>query len=381
MSDLDTHAQAGIAAVNEQQYEAAIASFEKAVAIAPERPDMNNALGMAHMHRGDVGGAIPYLEKAKTLSDAFPDGEHADMKVHFFTGLASAYQLTDRVADAKAVLRETVSRFPDHPDAALQLGQLLLDTTEVTEGIRLYKSLAEHPGLDDERREAAAAVAGAIEAFLDVDEPPTVFLEAHASSYKEYFDDIASNQPDWYAEAARMARGEDGEVKPILAEGARPYAMVRVDMVNPTTGEVAGVYSEAEPMVVAVDGLEPLAQLSILFPWEDPPFDTWVCSRCPWHWLPIIIQMQPSDGAAEALDDAIGSWYLAGYNGDFGDADSGRFHYIGDLEDVGNGGVATVVDLGRARFDAIPNLINRLSVLHETFPIRRLLIGGGRLPD
>jgi hypothetical protein len=37
--------------------------------------------------------------------------------------------------------------------------------------------------------------------------------------------------------------------------------------------------------------------------------------------------------------------------------------------------------LGRARFDAIPNLINRLSVLHETFPIRRLLIGGGRLPD
>ena len=105
-----------------------------------------------------------------------------------------------------------------------------------------------------------------------------------------------------------MARGEDGEVKPILAEGARPYAMSSVDLVNPANNEIAGVYSEAEPMVVAVDGLEPLAQLSILFPWEDPPFETWVCTRCPWHWLPLIIQMEPGPDAAKALDEAIGSW-------------------------------------------------------------------------
>lgn len=380
MSDLDTFAQAGIAAINEQRYTDAIEAFQQALALAPDRPDMNNALGMAHMHRGDVGAGIPYLEAAKTLSEPFPDADHAEMKVHFFTGLASAYQLVDRVTESLAVLRETARRFPAFPDVQLQLGQLLLDSTQLDEGIHIYRQLSEHPGLDEERQEAAAAVAGAIEAFSDVDEPPTVFLEAHAQSYRSYFDDVASQQPDWYAEAARMARGPDGEVKPILAEGARPYAMERVDLVNPSTGEVAGVYSETEPMIVAVDGLEPLAQLSILFPWKDPPFETWVCTRCPWHWLPIIVELEDPEAGAQALDEAIGSWYLAGYNGDFGETDTGRFHYIGDLELLPSGGISTVVDLGRARFDAIPNLINRLAILHEKHPIRRLLLGGGRLP-
>ena len=85
MSDLDQHAKAGIAAINEKRYEDAIAEFQAAVELAPDRPDMNGALGMAHMHRGDVAAGIPYLERAGELSEAYPDDDHAEMKVHFFT--------------------------------------------------------------------------------------------------------------------------------------------------------------------------------------------------------------------------------------------------------------------------------------------------------
>ena len=34
------------------------------------------------------------------------------------------------------------------------------------------------------------------------------------------------------------------------------------------------------------------------------------------------------DALIEQIDGTIGDWYLAGFNGDFGDAESGRFHYI-----------------------------------------------------
>jgi len=380
MSDLDTHAQAGISAINDKRYDDAVTSFEQALALAPDRPDMNSALGMAHLHRGSVGDGVPFLEAAVRLGDGYADAEHADMKVHFATSLATAYQIMDRVGDAREVLTGLVGRFPQATEARLQLGQLLLESCGAEEGARLYAGLAEDAGLDDEQREAARAVAGCVRAFLASDDGADVFLQAHQESYRSYFDEIAASQPEWFPEAARLARGADGEPQPYLPEGARPYALLRVDLVNPETNEVASVYSDQEPMVVAVEGMEPLAQIAVLLPWDDQDLETWVCTRCPWHWLPIVVELEDPDSGATALDEAIGSWYLSGYNGDFGSADAGRFHYIGDPERVQGSGIAYVVDLGRAGFEAIPSLMNRLRVLNETHPIRRVLLGGGRLP-
>ena len=42
---------------------------------------------------------------------------------------------------------------------------------------------------------------------------------------------------------------------------------------------------------------------------------------------------------------------------------------------------AIVVDLGRASLDAISALLRRLTVFHDTTPIRRVVFGYGRLPE
>ena len=73
----------------------------------------------------------------------------------------------------------------------------------------------------------------------------------------------------------------------------------------------------------------------------------------------------------------IGGWYLNGYNGEFGEKGEGRFHFITDPEAIGGSGVGYTVDLGRARFDAIPALLNALTVLHGRHRIKRVLFGQG----
>lgn len=383
---LDEHARAGQRAIEAQRYDDAIASFTQALELAPDRPDMNNALGMAYLHRGDAGNAIPYLERAVELAEPYEAPEHQPIKREMHMTLATAYQLMDEVPQARAQLERIIARWPDHLEARLQLGQLLLSTCQLDDGLQAYRDAADY--LDKEQREAAEALVGSAEAFLASEHDADVFLQGHQESYVQYFDEVAAAQADagWYAEAARMARGPDGEPTPIVAEGARPYALQRVDLVNPHDGTVSGVYSEQEPMVVALHGLEPLAQVPVMLPWKGGwPFEVWVCSRSPWHWLGITVQFREPADTAEALvervDELIGQWYLAGWNGEYGDADRGRFHYIGDPEPLGRSGVGYVVDLGRARFDAIPALLTRLAVLHERAPVKRVLFGFGRLPE
>lgn len=387
MANLDELARAGLKAIEERRYDDAIQSFKSALTIDPTRPDLNNALGMAHLHRGEAGTALPYLAHAVELAEPYTDERVQDTKLQFHLGLATAHELLDQVASAVRVLEGAVERWPSKVEASLQLAQLLLGCCRLEEGVAVYRRLAEHHGLDADQQKAASVVADAIRAFQESEQSPLVFLQGHAESYRSYFEEVTkeSLQNGWYAEAARMARDKaTGEVKPVLPSGARPYAMQRIDIVNPADGTAASVYSEQEPMVVALNGLEPLAQIAILFPHKGEPFETWVSSRCPWHWLTVTVQFtRPDSDAAldDDLDPVVGDWYLSGFNGEFGDKDAGRFHFIGDPEVIGDRAVSYTVDLGRARFDAIGALLRRLAVLHDKRPIQRVLFGQGRLPD
>ena len=137
-------------------------------------------------------------------------------------------------------------------------------------------------------------------------------------------------------------------------------------------------------MVVAVEGLEALAQVPILLPWQGHPFEVWVCTRCPWHWLTVVVELAeplPFEARVERIEPGFASWYLAGWNGEFGEKDTGRFHYVTDPAPLGERAVAWVVDLGRAKFAAVPELLRRLAVLHESVRIHRVVFGEGRLPD
>ncbi len=392
MADFHQLAQAGLAAINEGRYDDAIEAFTGALDIEPDRPDMTNALGMSYLHRGEVVTAIPHLERAVVLAEPFSAPEHQDLKRQFHLGLASGYRLADRTSDAIRTLKGVMGLWPSHPEAYMTLGSLLLNSCRLQEGMATFRELIETGALDEEGQKAAAALLGSIEAFLraveEGDADGSIFLQAHQGSYKEYFDQVAADpvKDGWFAEAARMARPEHegDEPKPYLADGARPYAMVRADLVNPTSGEVAQVYSDTEPMIVGVQGLEPLAQAPIMVPWSEWPFEVWVCTQCPWHWLQITIQFANASTPStrvDLIDEIIGEWYLTGFNGDFGDKDVGRFHYITDPDPIGDRAISYVVDLGRAKFSAVPTLLKRLIILHDRHPIERVLLGAGHLPD
>ncbi|MEQ1505946.1 MAG: hypothetical protein ABMB14_27165 [Myxococcota bacterium] len=381
---VDEQARAGLKAIEEHRYDDAVRALTAAVAGAADRPDLNHALGIAHLRRGDVGNGVPFLESAVRLAAPYTDPRHQPLRKDFQLTLATAYQVLDRVRDAERTLVDGIAAWPDAIEARLQLGQLLLSSCRPVEACRVYDAAVDW--LDKEQRVAAEALVGTVRAFLASGHDASVFLEAHGDSYRAYFDQVADAQAEhgWYAEAARMSRGADGELRPVVPDGVRPYALVRVDLVNPADGAVSGVYSEQEPMIVAIDGLEPLAQVPVTLPWPGYPFEVWVSSRCPWHWLSVVVELAapaPGDERIGRVDGAIGSWYLAGYNGEFGDADRGRFHYVTDPEPVGAAAVAYTVDLGRAGFHAIRDLLRRLAVVHDATPIRRVLFGEGRIPE
>jgi tetratricopeptide (TPR) repeat protein len=384
MSELDKHAKAGIEAINDNRLNDAIEHLQQALALDDSRPDLNNALGMTYLRRGDAANGIPFLKKAVTLSEPYNEPEHQEMRQHFHLGLATAQQALDLIKDSIETLRQTVSLWPQSLEVRLQLAQLLTQTGELDEGIRRFQELKDDASIDPEYREMSKVVAGTVTTFLESNLDGEVFLRAHQESYKQYFDEVSAEQvaQGWYAEAARMKKGPDGQPQPIIAQGARPYAMERVDLVNPEDGNAASIYSEKEPMIVTVNGFEPLAQVPVVFPWPGRAFDVRVCSRCPWHWLDVFIQFA-QEGSEEELvqriDPTIGDWYLAGFNGDFGSSDSGRFHYITDPEVIGKRTVNYRIDLGRSQFDAIPNLLKRLEILHSKTPIDCVLFGQGKV--
>ena len=90
MPTLDELAKKGIEAIEAKRFEEAIEAFTAAVALDESRPDMRNALGMAYLHRGDVGNAIPHLERSVALAESFDAPEVQPMKRDFHLQLATS---------------------------------------------------------------------------------------------------------------------------------------------------------------------------------------------------------------------------------------------------------------------------------------------------
>ena len=100
----------------------------------------------------------------------------------------------------------------------------------------------------------------------------------------------------------------------------------------------------------------------------------------PWNLLHITIQFESADPVA-AADPTVGDWYTAGFDGQFGAPDRGRFHSITDPMQIGPHTVRYDLDCGRAEVTAIEDLLKRLNVLHGEHPIAGVLIGRGFIPS
>ena len=380
----DELAEAALKIMNEGDPRDARKLLMEAVEAAPDRADLLHALGVVQLQLGEPSLGLRLIEEAvgraeQQLNDPARHEQALAMLPGFLLALAAACEDLGEASAAKDAYYRVMSLDPGNPRARGGYANLLLGLGDLDGGINELETYIEEDRDEDQFLEGAQVLLDSIRSFVRNDIHPREFLAAHHGSYNQFFDYHAKEQEKlgWIAEAARMQRAPDGRVVPMIPEGARSYAGVRVDLVDPNTGQIGQVGDQ--PMVVALAEYPALARAQILFKWRELAFDVRVSSQAPWDQLPIHIALRTSDGL-EDLDEVMGRWYLAGFNGEFGKQDMGRFHYISD-PDVRSDNKAAVyhVDLGRAELACIDDLLRRLTILNNQHPIEKVIFGRGYL--
>lgn len=357
----------------------------EAIDAAPNRPDLLNALGVVQLQLGEPEIGKELIEQAIAVAQADAAAnpgraeQNATMIEGFLLALAAACEDLDEPGQAEAAYQRVLASNPGQPRARQGYAHLLFASGRLDEGRKQLELYVEEDRDEDPFIEGAAAFLDDLRRFQREDIHPRELLNAHRGSYVEMFDHYAREQEKlgWIAEAARMKRDEEGRIVPNIPEGARPYAAVRVDLVDPRTSQVGQIGDQ--PMVVALADYQALARAPVSFAWRERAFDLRISSQAPWDQLPIQILFRGR--ADEELDLLIGDWYIAGWDGAWGSRDGGRFHYISDPElRRDNRAVVYHVDMGRASVAAIEDLLRRLEGFHADHPLQTVLIGRGHLP-
>lgn len=368
-----------LAAVRGDDPEAAREALLEALREHPDRLDLVHSLIIMELQVGNAAQALELSQQSAQLAQERKGPQDLELLPQLLLAQGAAYEELKQPHQAVAAYDGVLQADENHPLATQGKGHLFLAWGRLEEGIAVLQQAVD-AAVDDPRfLEATEKLISGVRSFITDDVHPKNFIEAHQGSYVEFFNHHAEKTAadGWIAEAARMKRDEDGNLTPIVIEGARPYAATRVDLVEPSTGQ-AGLVGD-QPMVVAIANHEILAQTPIVSDWPGTDFPVWVSSQCPWNLLNITIVFDDGD-ASEQADPTIGDWYTAGYEGEFGTVEQGRFHSISDPLPLGEHGVRYDLDCGRADARSIEDLIKRLSVLHSMHPIAGLLIGRGFIP-
>jgi tetratricopeptide (TPR) repeat protein len=377
-------AERALEALRDGHPEEAAEALLQALREDPERVDLMHALAVTQLRRGFPRDALEITVRGEEMAQGLGSQAAEVLIPQFLLARAAACEDLYDPDGAHRAFKSLLQIEPGNPRAQQGLGHLLLGWGRTDEGLQALDHYLAEAMDEPDFLTGTQDFVDALKALIRDDIHPRVFLEAHRGSYLDFFDHHANKMEaeGWISEAARMMKDPSGQVVPIIPEGARPYAAVRVDLVNPATGQPGQIGDQ--PMVVAVAGYEPLAQAPVLVSWpvRDHPFALYICTQAPWDQLPIQVAFaDPEIDAVHALDGVIGDWYTAGYDGAFGSQTRGRLHTISDPEEVGPGAVLYHVDLGRADQEAIDNLLHRLLVVHDQQPIRCVVLGRGYLPS
>ncbi len=115
-------------------YDEAVALFEKALDRTPDEPAILSALSEAEAGRDNLTSAIYYARQART---------HAPDTAYYHAELARLLEEAGRTEEAVSAYRTLVSRFPSHTDERLVLARLLKERGRKTEALRHYEALVE----------------------------------------------------------------------------------------------------------------------------------------------------------------------------------------------------------------------------------------------
>ena len=371
--------RAALEAVRGDDLEAASAALTAALTEHPDRLDLVHTLSVIALQSGQTERALTLIDGALAITQERKSTEDQALTPLLHLAQGAAHEEMNKPTEALNAYDKILASHPDHPLATQGKGHLQLAWGDLEAGMETLQHVVDC-GQDDPRFIAATEklIAG-VRKFLADDLHPRNFVDAHQGSYLEFFNHHAEKTAadGWIAEAARMRQDESGQMVPVIAEGARPYAGTRVDLVDPSTGQ-AGLVGD-QPMIVAIAGHEIISQAPIVFEWPGEDFPVWGSSQIPWNLLNITIVFDGKD-AFDAADATIGDWYTAGYDGAFGSHDRGRFHSITDPTPLSAHAVRYDLDCGRAEPTAIDDLLKRLSVLNASHPIKGVLIGRGFAP-
>ena len=376
-------AMSALESLKEGRPDEAIHALQTALQDEPHRLDLIHALAIAHLQLGHAQEALRLTINAETLIEIRGDPFAQHVWPQLLLARAAAYEDLYDPKGAERTFKTLLDLEPRDPRAR-QGWATILGWGRSDEGLSELDRYLQDDVDEPDFLKGTSDFRSAVSRFINEDIHPQIFLEAHRGAYNEFFNHHAEQMAaqGWIAEAAQMMRNEAGEVVPRIPPGARHYAAVRVDLVNPETGQPGQIGDQ--PMIVAVADYEALAQAPVLISWpkQDWPFPLYVCSQVPWDQLPVQVRFDSIDvDPVAVLDPVIGDWYADGYDGAFGRPTEGRFHTISDPETIGTDSVLYHVDLGRSEQTAIPDLLRRLSVLHAQYPIRCVLLGRGYLPE
>ncbi len=380
---IDDVAERAMAALRANDPDKALVSLQAALERHPERLDLLNALAVTQVQLGQSPEALVTLARAKAVAYEKRDETSAMMMPQITLTEAAAAEDALRPEIAEAAYRELLEHEEGNPRARSGLGYLLLSWGRTQEGLAELGTYLEHEADEPQYIEVSAELRSGVKKVLDDDVHPKEFISAHRGMYVQEFDQVADKltAEGWIAEAARMHKDDAGNVVNTIPDGARPYAAVRVDLVDMSTYQPGMVGDQ--PLIVALADHEVLARTPVLLSWpaRDYDYPVWVSTQAPWNHLPISIRFDEEGiDAVAVFDEVIGDWYTAGFDGAFGDSDRGRLHEITDIQSPEPGVALVQVDCGRAELDAIPDLLRRLDKLHDEYRIASVLIGRGFVP-
>ncbi len=359
-------------------------TLRKLLADAPDRLDLLHALAVTELRRSNPSEAWQITMHAQQIAESRRDETAGTVMPQLVLVRAAACEDLHDAAGAEAAYRLLLEHEPMNPRATQGLGYLLVAAGKTTDGIAMLDRYLSDKQDEPQYLEATQSFVDSLRKFVAEEIHPKEFLAAHRGSYVQMFDHYASEMEPkgWVAEAARMQRDEAGNIVPIIPDGARPYAAVRVDLVNPESGQPGRIGEQ--PMVVALAEYQPLARAPVViaYPHRDWPFTVWASSQVPWNDFSIQVRFANAEtDPVAALDPIIGDWYSAGFHGQFGTADHGRFHEVSDILQNGPGCAHVTIDGGRAELSCLDALLNKLTILHGQHPIAHVLFGRGFLPE
>lgn len=124
--------QAGLQALNQQQFDPAWACGLRALALQPDDIGALNLLGLVALNQGQHALALPFFERASRLA---PD------TAGLWHNLGLALQGLGRADQALSAYQRALGLAPDHPEVMLLCGELLRASNRFEEALALFTRL------------------------------------------------------------------------------------------------------------------------------------------------------------------------------------------------------------------------------------------------